>query len=73
MNIPAAMSVVWEIARNTKKSKQFADLLLDFDTVLGLNIKNAENYIKRNDNPNIPKEIEKLLEERKKARRKELH
>ena len=29
--MPAAMSVVWEVARNSVKSKKFADLLLEFD------------------------------------------
>ena len=68
MNMPATMSVVWEVARNTKKSKQFASLLLDFDKVLGLNIKDAEKHIKRHNNDEIPDEIKELIDERKKAR-----
>ena len=36
--MPVAMSVVWEIVKNQKKSKQLADLLLDFDRVLGIKI-----------------------------------
>ncbi len=43
MNMPAAMGVVWEVARNEKKSKKFANLLLDFDRVLGLDIENEKN------------------------------
>ena len=45
MNMPGAMSVVWDIARNTKKSAKFANLLLKFDEVLGLDMKNAEKYL----------------------------
>ena len=71
MNMPGAMSVVWDIARNTKKSAKFANLLLKFDEVLGLDMKNAEKYLvkfKQNDSEELPAEIKKLVEERKKAR-----
>ena len=71
MNMPGAMSVVWEIARNAKKSIKFADLLLKFDKVLGLDMKNAEKYLvkfKQNDSEELPAEIKKLVEERKNAR-----
>ena len=71
MNMPGAMSVVWEIARNTKKSIKFADLLLKFDKVLGLDMKNAENYLlefKHEESEELPEEIKALVEERKQAR-----
>ena len=71
MNMPGAMSVVWEIARSTKKSAKFANLLLKFDEVLGLDMKNAEKYLvkfKQNDSEELPAEIKKLVEERKNAR-----
>ena len=65
LNIPIAMSVVWEVVRNSKKSKDLADLLLKFDTVLGLNIKNSEETKLKLD---IPEEIQSLINKRKKAR-----
>lgn len=71
MNMPGAMSVVWDIARNTKKSAKFANLLLKFDEVLGLDMKNAEKHLvkfKQNDSEELPAEIKKLVEERKNAR-----
>lgn len=71
MNMPGAMSVVWEIARNAKKSIKFADLLLKFDKVLGLDMKNAENYLvefKHEESEELPEEIKALVEERKQAR-----
>ena len=71
MNMPGAMSVVWEIARNAKKSIKFADLLLKFDKVLGLDMKNAENYLlefKHEKSEKLPEEIKALVEERKQAR-----
>ncbi len=34
------MSIIWEIIKSEKKkSKQYAELLLDFDRVLGLDLK----------------------------------
>lgn len=64
LNMPAAMGIVWEVVRHEKKSPKLAELLLKFDTVLGLKIDEDENE-KKND---IPEEIIKLAEERKQAR-----
>ena len=66
LNMPAAMSVVWEIVKNEKKSKQLADLLLKFDQVLGLDLENSENYL--NEKIDVPQEILDLVEERKTAK-----
>lgn len=71
MNMPGAMSVVWEIARNAKKSIKFADLLLKFDKILGLDMKNAEKYLlefKHEESEELPEKIKALVEERKQAR-----
>lgn len=71
MNMPGTMSVVWEIARNAKKSIKFADLLLKFDKVLGLDMKNAEKYLlefKHEESEELPEKIKALVEERKQAR-----
>ena len=62
LNMPAAMGVVWEVVRHEKKSPKLAQLLLKFDTVLGLNIDQSE------EKQEIPEEILKLVEERKIAR-----
>jgi len=64
MNIPLAMSFVWSAIRYEKKSSKIAELLLKFDTVLGLEIeKEDKNEIQ------IPEEILKLVEERNIARK----
>lgn len=72
MNMPAAMGVVWEAARNQRKSPKLAELLLKFDEVLGLDIKNANKYLQElkdmQNNIEIPEEVKKLVEERKTAR-----
>lgn len=63
LNMPLAMGTVWEVVRFEKKSKVLAELLLKFDTVLGLNInEQIENK------EEIPQEILQLVEQRQKAR-----
>ena len=62
LNMPIAMSVVWDVVRYPKKSKALANLLLKFDSIMGLNIDKEE------EKEEIPEEIQKLLEERKIAR-----
>ena len=68
LNMPGAMSVVWDIARNENKSVQFAELLEAFDKVLGLDIKNAENYLKREEE-DIPEDIRDIINKRNEARK----
>ena len=68
LNMPLAMSVIWEVARNEKKSCKLAELLLEFDKVLGLDLKESEKYLNQQRDIEIPSEIIELLEERKKAR-----
>ena len=61
LNMPVAMSVVWEVAKSSKKSKKLADLLKEFDKVLGINI----DYVQ---NEEIPEDIKELLSKRQEAR-----
>ena len=68
LNIPAAMGIIWEIVRSQKQSKQFAELLLKFDQVLGLDLANSKTYLEQAKNIELPEEIQKLVEERIKAR-----
>ena len=61
LNIPLAMSVIWDVIRYEKQSPELAKLLLKFDSVLGLQIDKEEKM-------ELPEEIQKLVEERKEAR-----
>ena len=63
LNMPTAMSVVWDVIKNPKKSRAFRDLLLKFDEVLGLDLK---NYKKQADK--LPEEIVDLVSKRDEAR-----
>ena len=63
LNMPIAMSIVWDIVKNPNKSRDYAELLNDFDKVLGFDL---ESYEKQE--TSLPDEIQKLVEERNKAR-----
>ena len=64
LNIPVAMSVVWDIIKNPKKSNKLAELLLDFDKVLGIKIEEPINTKKED----VPEDVLELVEKRKQAR-----
>lgn len=69
LNMPVAVCVLWEAVRNENKSKKLADLILKFDKVLGLDLENSEKYLKIDTEiEEIPEEIVKLAEKRRKAR-----
>jgi cysteinyl-tRNA synthetase len=63
LNMPLAMSFVWEAARFEKKNKEVAKLLKKFDSVLGIKIDEVSNS-----NTDIPDEIKEIIEQRKQAR-----
>ena len=65
LNMPVAMSVVWNIIKNPIKSKKFQELLLKFDTVLGFDLKNYTGKLLSD----IPEEDKELVELRNTARK----
>lgn len=62
LNMPLAMSVVWDVAK-APKSKKIAELLLKFDSVLGLEINKIDNKEEE-----IPEKVKELAKERLIAR-----
>ena len=64
LNMPVAMSVIWDVVKNPIKSKDLANLLLEFDKVLGVDIDKEEEKKELD----LPEEITKLIEQRKIAR-----
>ena len=62
LNMPVAMSVVWEVAKRTEKSKKVAELLKKFDRVLGIKIDEHKEE-------EIPEDIKELLTKRAEARK----
>lgn len=63
LNMPVAMSIVWDVIKNPKKSPELKELLLDFDRVLGFDL---ENY-KKEENI-LPDEVQELVQKRNEAR-----
>ena len=60
--MPLVMAVVWDVAREKEKSKDYYDLLMKFDTILSLDLDKEEKQESYSD------EINAILEERKQAR-----
>ncbi len=67
LDTPKALALLWDLIKdeNVPKADKKATIL-DFDKVLGLNFEHQSEIIK---NEIIPKEIQKLAEERKEARK----
>lgn len=66
LNMPLAMSVVWEAVKYPEKSPKVAQLLEKFDTVLGIKI------TEKKEEQQIPEEILDLVEQRKIARNEKI-
>lgn len=63
LNMPIAISILWELLRNNEKSDAVYNLALEFDKVLALKL-DKKNDIK----VDIPDDIKEILEKRKIAR-----
>ena len=59
LNMPVAMSVVWDVVKNSNKSQKLAKLLEKFDEVLGLNLKEYQK-----EEIDLPEEIKELVNSR---------
>lgn len=65
LNMPLAMGIVWEVVRQEVKCPELAELLLKFDSVLGLKI-NKDLSIKEDE---ISEEVKNLVNARIEARK----
>ena len=65
LNLPLAMSTVWNAARNNVKSKSIYNLLIDFDKVLALDLDKKRTEAAED----IPEEVTLLAEQRLEARK----
>lgn len=63
LSLPKALALIWDVLKNkTLSNQEKYNLLLDFDNVFGLDLAQIKKLV-------VPKEIKKLLEERKKYRK----
>lgn len=63
LNMPVAMSVVWEVIKNPNKSAKLANLIEKFDEVMGFNLKSYVPQVEE-----LPEDIKNLVNERNEAR-----
>mgnify|MGYP001559839011 CR=1 FL=1 len=70
LNMPEALSVVWDLLKSDYPSHAKAESLFKFDEVLGLDLKNQKSKIKITDQiSKIPKEVMDLVREREELRK----
>ena len=69
LNIPKALGIVWELVKSDYPTSARAESLFKFDKILGLDLENAKDYIKKEEEP-IPQKIAELIEEREELRKK---
>lgn len=65
LNMPVAISIVWELAKNSIKSNKIYEMIMEFDSILSLDLDKIKT---NNRNLDIPDEVKKILEQRKIAR-----
>lgn len=63
LNMPVAMSVVWEVVKHSQKSQKLKELLIKFDEVLGFDLKDYQAP-----KAELPEEIQELVKQRDEAR-----
>ncbi len=71
LKTPEAMAVFWEAVNSDLPAGQKLKLVLDFDQVLGLEVKQAEAKDTKVDFQQLPPEVQKLVERRAEARGRE--
>ncbi|MBI3984519.1 MAG: cysteine--tRNA ligase [Candidatus Levybacteria bacterium] len=68
LNMPKALSLVWEVIKSNYKPEEKYATLLNFDQILGLSLKEADLLVKVFEKE-MPLEVKKLLEDREQLRR----
>jgi cysteinyl-tRNA synthetase len=67
LNMPNALSVLWEVVRLDKNSAEKLATVLKFDEVLGLSLRDAKSIVQKQGE--VPEEVQKLLDERENLRK----
>ena len=68
LNMPKALAVVWDLVKSDYPGSAKAESLLKFDKILGLDLENAKDYIKK-EKEIIPEKIMELVERRDQLRK----
>jgi len=67
-DIPKALSIVWDLIKSDYPTSARAESLFKFDKVLGLDLENAKDYIKKEEEV-IPQGIMELVEQREEIKK----
>jgi cysteinyl-tRNA synthetase len=67
LNMPKALSILWEVIRSNRSSEEKLATILKFDEVLGLSLKDAKSLVQKQNI--VPEEVQKMLEEREVLRK----
>ncbi|MEP7167143.1 MAG: cysteine--tRNA ligase [Candidatus Woesebacteria bacterium] len=68
LHTPEAMSVFWEVAKSSIPGSDKYDLLIDFDSVLGLGLAKACSLMAAKKEDDIPSGVQMLVDQREAAR-----
>ena len=68
LNLPKALGIVWEMMKEDDDLAK-AKTLLDFDRILGLDLANSHEYLKRKRAVSVPYEVAQMIEEREVMRK----
>lgn len=69
LGLPQALAIVWEMAKSSLEDNEKAQLIADWDQVLGLNIAQEAKAIRGARDKQAPKEVKALLEKREELRK----
>jgi cysteinyl-tRNA synthetase len=67
LNMPKALSILWEVIKSNKSDSEKAATVFKFDEVLGLSLKDAKSILQKEEE--VPAEVRKLLQERESLRK----
>ena len=67
LNMPKALSVLWEVIRSDKSNSEKAATIFKFDEVLGLSLKDSKAIVQKEEE--VPSEVQKMLDEREALRK----
>jgi cysteinyl-tRNA synthetase len=67
LNMPKALSILWEVIRSDKGDSEKAATVLEFDEVLGLSLKYSKSLIQKQEK--VPDEVQEMLDERETLRK----
>jgi cysteinyl-tRNA synthetase len=67
LNMPKALSVLWEVMRSVNSDSLKAGTIGKFDEVLGLSLRDSKSIVQKEEK--VPEEVQKMLEEREKLRK----